>query len=275
MKTKALILSLCLLFALLDVAVCHRVDTAHLSMDEEKMVLEHYALARSTENLAAAAFLKRSYVSCVFADSYFLKELMDKRVDCLLGHHDNMFVVGVSHFGYARYGELVASAGYARLFAHRFAFALKFYYYYNHALNYPVTHSVTFDVSFYAKCTSRCGIGVRVFNPAHLRYGISDASAAYLDMVFNLDFHYQFGRSVLLHLNAEKILGGGFSIGIGLIYVLNKRVGLTASISVPEPKAALGLQMSWRSFEMQVDMACRYKLGFSPQISFSFPFKKR
>lgn len=274
MKTKTFILLLYLLIFLLDVAVCSRGDTLHLRKNDEEMVWEHYGFARSPGNFAMSAFLNRSYLSCAFTNSYFLKELMDKRAVGLLGYRDNMFVVGVSHFGYARYGELVASAGYARQFAHRFSFALGFYYYFNHALNYPVTHSVTFDVSFYAKCTSRCGIGVRVFNPAHLRYGISDISAAYLDMLFDLDFHYQVSRQLLLYLNVEKVLDGGFSIGGGLFYVLNRRVGIVAEITMPSPRAALGLQMTWQHFELQIDMAYRYKLGFSPQVSFSFPFKK-
>lgn len=75
---------------------------------------EVFVLGQYENNCASASFLNKSYVSASFHNRFLLKELENEAVSGILRFHQNAFVFQVSHFGYAKYGDLTVAGAYAR-----------------------------------------------------------------------------------------------------------------------------------------------------------------
>ncbi|MCQ2285729.1 MAG: hypothetical protein MJZ76_02510 [Bacteroidales bacterium] len=226
-------------------------------------------------NSAIAAFAS-SYGLVVEAENNgLLKEMMGKRLMGYVGHKDNIFLMDVSHWGYSKFGELETSIGYTRLFAHKFAIGIRFYYLMNYAFQYESQHSLSFDISFYYQICQHLGIGGRVFNPAHLRYGLARESSPYLPMIFNFDLHYSIGKKILFFTFVDKTLGESLSIGAGIAWIPLSHLIVQGCFSFPNATFGLKTVLCWKHLELGIEMSYGFHLGVSPALSLFIPIKTR
>ena len=232
--------------------------------------IRDYELLVSTDNAAAGALCSESAVSLDFRNDFLIKEMMYKNIFAQISFSDNCFLFNVSHYGYAKYGEYQVAAGYSRVFGHRLSVAMMFYYIGSHAHNYGVEHSVTFDFSIYYNINSKIGLGARAYNPAHLKYGITDEGAAHLPMIFNFNFHYKISRTLLTFVFAEKEIGGTLRAGAGAYYRPVALCGLLASVAFPSPAVAFSSVFYLRHIELVAGIIWKTKLGLSPTVTIRF-----
>ncbi|HNW67723.1 MAG TPA: hypothetical protein PKK66_02600 [Bacteroidales bacterium] len=233
---------------------------------------EVFVLGQYENNCASASFLNKSYVSASFQNRFLLKELENEAVSGILRFHQNAFIFQVSHFGYAKYGDLTVAGAYARSFGKHIAIAARFYYSLLHAAEYPSVHSVTFDVSLYAPIHDRVGIGFSVYNPARLKYGIVGKTMMPLRFYFNID--YRISKNLLIYSQVEKELKSRLGVGVGAVFRINK-LFLTSYVQFPAPKLSIDAELWWRHFLF--GFGCEYQLavGFIPKITLHYSFESR
>lgn len=230
---------------------------------------DNYYLQNQSCNWAVSAYLAHSYVSLGFQNRYCIKEMMTESAACIFRHGQNALAIDVSHFGYAKYGELACSAGYARTFGKSIAIGLKCYYYCLHVADYQTIHSFTFDISMYADIHRKFGMGFSIYNPARLKYGV--VGNVSLPIRFNASLDYKMGKNVMLFAQFDKEMKSKCNVGVGAMYKV-KCLFLTVNVNFPEPSAGLCVDLWWH--HLSVGARCDYILtvGLVSNISLKYSF---
>ena len=272
--TRRLILSIALLAALNCNATTEADTLKKRRQTAETEIVAAYLSDLGIRSNAATALSGESKIAVGFRNDFLLQDLMYKSVSGQIGITGNCLTFSIMHYGYAQYGEYKIAVGYSRVFGKKFSIGMTFHYIGNHARNYGVEHSITFDISAHCNITQKIGFGVRAFNPAHLKYGITGENAPRLPMIFNLDFHYKISRKILLYIFAEKEIGGALRIGIGGIYSPHRLFRMSLHAAFPVPEAELQTIFHWSHIEFGAGVIWKLNLGISPCLTLNFPLKK-
>lgn len=229
-----------------------------------------YATNHCSHNLAFATWGNSYRTSIEFKNGFLIKELSTKTIQFSAVKKGNLAFAEISHTGGAKMGDLTTDVGYGKNFGQRFAFAMRFYYFFTHAQGYEARHSFTFDLSFAAKITSQWSLGVSVYNPAHLKFGV--VGNEYIPLRFNFDIAYSLSEKVLLAMGIEKEIAGAFRINMGGCFALNKYLMLDFQCAIPEPAIQLAVQLMWRSLRIRFASEYQFSLGLSPLCGISYEF---
>ena len=216
---------------------------------------------------AALTLLPNSVISIYFRNQFLLKEMMEKKIDIGYRYQHNLFAFRIEHFGYTKFGEMVLSTGYGRLFAGRFAVAMQFHYLFRHAYEYPSEHSFTFDLSFQAKIKENFGFGVEIYNPAGLKYEVVKGNV--IPRYFKINLHHKMNSKIIIRSEIVKYFPGGGDILLGIDFLISS-IALSSSVSLSYLQ--FNILLSWRSFNFDLQSQYHYRLGFSPALRFHYLF---
>ncbi|MBR4787108.1 MAG: hypothetical protein IK013_04430 [Bacteroidales bacterium] len=209
---------------------------------------------------AAYCFIPASTISLGVGNDFCTKEMTNSVLRGTYARNGHNLLLSLSHYGYHAFGKMTMQAGYGKCFGGRVAVSLQGVYLMQHARHYGCQHSVTFALSFYYAITEKMSVGVAVFNPAALKYGVVGHET--IPIRFYLQIGYLPDRRLAGSLFCEKTLPGPFNAGIRLLYhpipnlFLETRCGfscLSFHTSVP-----------WRKFRFGCSAQWNYKIGFSP-----------
>jgi hypothetical protein len=158
-------------------------------------------------------------------------------------------------------GELNASFGYCREFSRKFAAGLQFHYLLDHAYQYDSRHSFTVEVSASVRTSHKLQIGVAVFNPIALKYGMVGRQV--IPIAFKLDIGYKIGGKCLLRLQFAKEQPGGFScfgeVNMGIRNCI-------LAVGAGNRNARLLLAISYKKFIFQFQSEYSFRFGYSPEM---------
>ena len=232
-------------------------------------ILDYYRLQNRNEMAAMGGMVEGGSVSYWFQNDYFVSELMYNRIGAHLSRGENGTWLSLSHDGWTQFGEMRLDAGYARRFSKRFSIALGGVYLLKHAGQYAPAHSFTIDFSSYCQITSSIGLGIRLFNPILMRYGITGDEI--IPMEFALRMHYSRNDKILVHLLVEKRLPGGLDAAIGLLYCPVPTLVLAGECSLR--KIGFGIQIPWKHFLFGVQADWSYRISFSTAAMILYRFQ--
>jgi len=234
---------------------------------ENCTVMDDYLLLVNPHNIAAGNFLNRSFISVSIQNQLFIKELMNEEISAQWIYKTNAFSVDIRHFGYSKYGEMKISAGYSKQFGNKIAIGLNFHYLLNHAIHYKAQNSFTFDLSFQAAISEKFGLGLAVYNPARLKYGIKGGQMIPIEFIY--DCYYKIGKKLLLFSEIEKKIPGAFNIGFGMSYHL---APMSFSGLVSLTSCSFLISVEWHSFIFAIRTDFYYKTGISPTLDLYYLF---
>jgi len=234
--------------------------------EEQVETSSYYFFHQRKHNFSSTAWIPSGKIALFSENQFLLKELCSAYLSmnyCLKG---NAVAMQMEHFGYLKYGILTLSAGYAREFAQRVTFGLQVHYMMHHVEAYSKTHSFTFDLSIFGKISSKIGIGIAVYNPANLKYGLIGKEK--IPMRCYLTINYQVNEKLILAVGASKHLPGFFDVN-GTVCFKNKFVGFFTEISLKQ----MGILFSfwWKKLQFDLGGSFNYRLGFSPSAGISYP----
>jgi hypothetical protein len=234
---------------------------------EPASVSDYYFLHLRKQNFSVRSWLQRGNISLSSQNQFLLKELCTATISSCYNIKGNAVAMTVSHFGYSKYGVLTVSSGYARVFAKRVSFGLQVHYLLHHVESFPKKNSFTFDLSLYGRISQKVGMGVSVYNPANLKYGINGKEP--IPMLYCLMLDYKLSDKVLLAVTASKQLPGFFDV-MGTICFRDKFYGFLIDASVRK----INTQFSFWWSKMQFDVGGNfdYRLGFSPFVNIVYLF---
>lgn len=235
-----------------------------------KTIYNGYELRHSADNLALAAWGNSYRLDAEYGNKFLVKELSTKSLRFSMQKEGHLAEIDLSHSGGIHIGDLTTSLGYGKNFGQRLAFAVRFHYLFSHAQGYEALHSFTFDLSIAAKITSQWLIGVSVFNPAHLKYGV--VSNEYIPMRFNFDLAYSLSDNVLLALGIRKELAGAFRADLGGFFALNQHLIIDFTCAIPQPVIQLSINILWHSLCIRFVSEYQFSLGLSPLCGISYEF---
>jgi hypothetical protein len=220
-------------------------------------------------NPATKALISQHFVELAVNNSYFLKELMDKALFAQVCYRENRFVLAAFHSGYSKYGELKLTAGYSKVWAHRFSLTTHFHYWLNHVEKRPSVHSFSFDLAFHAAINSKIGFGVEVDNPAHLKYGVVGRSP--LPLLISAHLYYKIGTRTLLATRVEKMVNGRFNMSLLFLQQFNS-MHFTVAPSLLDTEIGVGVRFS--CFLLSYHAGYNYKLGTIMRLNVNIYLKK-
>ena len=232
-------------------------------------ILDYYRLQNRHEMAAMGGMVEGCSVSYWFQNDYFISELMYNLIGAHLSRGENGAWLSLSHDGWMQFGEMRLDAGYARRFGKRFSIALGGVYLLKHAGQYTPAHSFTIDFSSYCQITSTIGLGIRLFNPILMRYGVTGDEIIPMEFAFRM--HYSRGDKILAHLVVEKRLPGGLDAAIGLLYFPVPTLVLTGECSLR--KIGFGIQIPWKHFLFGVQTDWSYRISFSTAAMILYRFQ--
>ena len=239
------------------------------SVTAQNEILDYYRLQYRHEMAAMGSMVEGGSVSYWFQNDFLISELMYNRIGTHLTRGENGAWFSLSHDGWLQFGKMQFDAGYARRFGKRFSIALGGVYLLKHAEHYASVHTITIDFSSYCQITSSIGLGIRLFNPILMRYGINGNEV--IPMVFALRMHYSRSDRILAHLVVEKRLPGGLDAAIGLLYHPIPKLVLSGECGLR--KVGFGIQIPWERFLFGVHAAWSYRINFSTAAMILYRFQ--
>lgn len=232
-------------------------------------IIDYYRLLHRNEMTAMGSMVKGGSVSYWFQNDYFIPELMYNRIGMHFSRGENGAWFALSHDGWMQFGEMRFDAGYVRCFGKRFSIALGGVYLLEHAGQYSPVHSFTIDFSSYCQVTSSLGLGIRLFNPILMRYGVTGNEIIPLEFAFRM--HYSRGDKILAHLVVEKRIPGGLDAAIGLLYRPIATVVLSGECGLR--KIGFGIHIPWKHFLFGVQTDWSYRISFSTAAMILYRFQ--
>ena len=234
---------------------------------EEPSVAGYFLFYHQNKNFSVQAWIPHGNVFLSSHNQFLLKELCTTTVSGSYNIKGNAVALGTSHFGYAKYGMLTISSGYAKLFAKRISFGLQLHYLMHHAENFPKKHSFTFDLSLYGKISQKAGIGISAYNPANLKYGVEGKER--IPMLYTLMLDYKISDKVLLAITASKQLPGFFDIAVSICF-REKFYGFIMDLSLK--KVDMQFSFWWGKWQFDAGGSFDYRVGFSPRVGIGWFF---
>lgn len=218
---------------------------------------------------AARCMLPTSYLHISFRNDFCTKEMMSKTVEYDFIHHQDALLASIRHYGYTAYGEMSVHLGYGRRFGEKISVALRGVYLLNHAAHYPPRHSVTVDFSICYKINDKICLSVALFNPIHMKYGITGEEV--IPMAFQLQGDYRPLDKLLISLYGTKTLPGEFDIGARLHFQPNEYLILSGTASITN--CGIGVHIPWKGFIFSVQGQWYYRVSISPGCGVGYYFQ--
>ncbi len=220
---------------------------------------------------AARCLLPHSFAHASFRNDFCTKEMMYKELEISLIHNQDALLTSFTHYGYGLFGELQAHIGYGRRFGKHVGVALRGVYLLNHAHHHAARHSVTIDFSLCCKINNTLAIGVALYNPIRMKYGVIGQEV--IPMSFNLQVCYLPVEKLNCTAFAEKRVPGGFDLGAKIFYHPISYLILSGTASLSH--CGIGVFVPWKSFVFSLQSQWYYRVSFSPQCAMDYYFKNR
>ena len=207
-------------------------------------------------------FQSFSWLNASCGNDYLLKELTRTRLETVILYHRHAFAIRMSHYGYAKYGELTTSVAYALKLGTKVAVGLQFHYIFQHVNHYESLHSVTFDFSLYAQASRKLSFFFELYNPARLKYGVTGKTV--IPMRFTVATLYEFNEKLLFSVKIFKELPGIFDVDAQCCYSPKDFFYLSLDLSLHHVQC--GVMLRFRHLYFTTDVKYNYNLGFAPEV---------
>lgn len=225
-----------------------------------------YCYLASHQYPAARAMIERPVIDIGFRDDFCTKEIMTKHIGFSYFRNSDILLADLSHCGYSKYGEMKIGLGYGRCFGSKISIALRAIYLLNHAEHYESTHSFTIDFSAYYKINGKVSLGIDLFNPIRMRYGITGNDI--IPMSFALQATYHPSNKLLGYLYCTKHLPGELDIGLGLYYQPIKQCIIQGDCSIQ--KCGLCIHIPWKKLLFCIRADWYYRISLSTEGNIYF-----
>ncbi len=184
------------------------------------------------------------------------------RLETVILYHRHAFALRLSHYGYAKYGELTTSVAYALKLGTKVSIGLQFHYIFQHVDHYESQHSVTFDFSLYAQASRKLSFVLELYNPARLKYGVTGNTI--IPMRFTVVTLYEFDEKLLFSVKIFKELPGMFDVAAQCCYSPKDFFYLSLALSLH--RVQCGVMLRLRHLYFTTDVTYNYNLGFAPEV---------
>jgi hypothetical protein len=226
-------------------------------------------------NQAGMASYNEMAVGIYGENRFLLKELSQGAFGFVMPvKKAGVFGISYNYFGYSLYQESKAGLSYAMAFGKRISAGVQLDYINLHqGEDYGNANIFTFEVGVRAELIKNLILGVHVYNPIHVK--ISKYGPERVPVIFKAGLAYNFSDKAIIAIETEKDLSNKARFRAGVEYHVVKPVYLRIGIGTAPYTNSFGLGLEFGAFKADISASRHQVLGFSPQLSLSYSFKKR
>ncbi len=224
-------------------------------------------------NQAGLAWLKAPSVGVYYQNKFTLKELNNIGLAYAHPMKKGTMAVQWSNFGYSLYQENKVGLAYALQLSENFSGGVQLDYLSTKLGGIYGSKSVlSAEVGLQAKITSKIRLGVHIYNPTRVKLNEYNNEAVPTIMRFGMD--YRFSKKVLVVVETQKDIDHIAMLKTGIEYKANDKVYFRAGMATGPTLASFGFGLMMKQYKLNIAASYHQTLGFSPELSFTYKFKK-
>lgn len=225
-------------------------------------------------NQAGLASYKQMAVGIYGENRFMMKELSQGAFGFVMPvQKAGVFGVNYNYFGYSLYRESKLGLAYAMAFSDKISGGIQLDYINTHqGEDYGNANIFTFELGMRATLIKNLVLGVHVFNPIHAK--VSKYGTDRVPVIFKGGLSYSFSDKAIVAVETEKDLNQNARFKAGVEYHVVKPVYLRVGIGTSPYSNSFGIGMVLGNFQADISASRHQILGFSPQISMVYTFKK-
>lgn len=229
----------------------------------EKDVWAHF------NNPSATSDLKKINLGIAYNNQYLIQETQNQALAIGIPIKKGVFSLGAANFGNKNYQNIKIGFGYALNLSENFSFGLQM----NGqgtllGSNYGNNYTASASLGFISKISENWSFGGKIDNLTNSSF--SKRTNEKYPLLFSIGSSYQINKLVKYQIQVSKTVVLKPRIENGLSYLIGKRFELRGGFATNPITASFGFGYRYRFFHL--DFGCLYhqKLGWSPNVSFTF-----
>lgn len=277
LRSAVIIFSLCLLFSVGQRVHAqkdnHPIGARSAAMGNAGVTFDDFWSIHN--NQAGMAFYNEMAAGIYGENRFLMKELTQGAFGFVLPvKKAGVFGVTYNYFGYQLYNESKVGLAYAMAFGERLSAGVQLDYLRTHiAEDYGNANIFTFEIGLRAIIIKNLVFGVHVFNPIHAK--VSKLGTDRVPVIFRAGLSYSFTDKAVVAIETEKNINEKAQFRAGVEYHLAKPVYLRAGIGTSPFTNSFGIGLEFGNFKADISASRHQVLGFSPQISMMYAFRKK
>lgn len=225
-------------------------------------------------NQAGLAWLESPQAGVYYQNKFTVSQLSNLGV--AYAHPLKKGTIGVqwSNFGYSLYQENKVGLAYAMQLSEKFSAGVQLDYL-NTRLGgiYGSKSTLAAEVGLQARLTSKLSIGAHVYNPTRSR--LNEFNNEAVATIMRLGIDYQFSDKVMVVVETEKDVDYVGMLKTGIEYKANEKFYFRAGVATGPTLGSFGFGLNLEQYKLDIATSYHQTLGFSPEISFTYHFKKK
>ncbi len=226
-----------------------------------------------SHNQAGLARQKSIAAGVYFENRFMVSELSLGALAVVYPASTGVFGVNFSYFGFELYNETKIGLAYARDFGERFSAGLQLNYH-NTGIgeDYGNKGNLTFELGSVFHLLPHLSLGAHIFNPARAKIG--DFADERIPTIIRTGISYTFSDKVIVVVETEKSINHAPIIKAGIEYRIIDFVFVRGGIATRPTSNSFGFGIIRNNFSIDFATSFHYILGYSPQLSIVYHFKK-
>lgn len=228
----------------------------------------------SHHNQAGLAWLEIPSVGVYYQNKFTVSQLSN--LGLAYAHPLKKGTIGVqwSNFGYSLYQENKIGLAYALQLSDKLSGGIQLDYLSTRLGGiYGSKSALAAEVGLLAKLTSKLSIGAHIYNPTRTK--LNDYNNEAIATIMRLGIDYRFSEKVLLVVETEKDVDHIAMLKTGIEYKANDNFFFRGGIATGPTLGSFGFGLNMEQYKLDIAASYHQTLGFSPELSFVYQFKKK
>lgn len=235
--------------------------------------LTQYHIFSAQNNIAATAFLKESGVGIFLNNRYLFAQLNELNTAYVYQNKKiGAFSTTIKYWGYSAYNESIIGLGYARKFGSKVSAGLKLNYHRLAIQDNGSKSLFSFNLGLAYTPIEKFRIGVSIFNPAKQKLEKEYQETLSTQFSFGLSYHPT--KKVIIALETQKDLKNPFQLKLGVNYDIHEYISARIGGATNPTLFSFGFGTHVQNLSIDIASTWDMNLGYSPQISLHYTFKK-
>ncbi|MCT4581679.1 MAG: hypothetical protein N4A35_09705 [Flavobacteriales bacterium] len=225
-------------------------------------------------NQAGLAWLKSPSAGVYYQNKFTVSELSNLGLAYAHPLKKGAFAIQWSNFGYALYQENKVGLAYALQLSEKLSGGVQLDYLSTRLGGiYGANTAFAAEIGLQAKLTQKLTIGAHVYNPT--RTTLNDYNNEAIATIMRLGLGYQLSEKVNIVVETEKDVDHLAALKTGIEYNANNKLYFRGGVSTGPTLGAFGFGLNLEQYQLNIATTYHQTLGFSPEISFTYQFKKK
>lgn len=175
--------------------------------------------------------------------------------------------------GFSLYKESRIGLSYGVEVVDRLSLGVKGNYYLVSIPEYGTASAFSVDVGLLTRISEELALGFRAFNASQSR--LKTEAGEKLPVAYSAGVAWQAGEKALIVADVEKTIDFPLSFNSGLEYAFHKMFKARAGFSTYPVTFNVGVGFEARNIQVDFTNAFHERLGYTPQLSLSYVFKRK